>query len=203
MRFGDVIALLTAVLAIFLTGRYCWLISKHRVKPVLAMWIMFVVSVSLSFGTYMSTDKHSFLGNLGNSLDIFDVWLILVFIIIFQVRHQRKPNGVEIGCLAASAVVAFFWLFTGESAAANLLLQLIMVFAYVPAIKELERATEQIESFQVWAATLVSGIGTFVSAALRYDVLGMVYSGRAIISVSLMLYHIWRLDQRVRIAKEA
>jgi hypothetical protein len=198
VSFIDIIAFATGLFALCLTLRYCWLIRKHQVKPVLAMWIMFAVSVSLSFWTYMSTKNHSLMGNLGNSLDMIDVWLIFISILFYQARHQRKPNAVEIGCLAASALIAFFWYFTGENVAANLLLQLILVFAYIPAIKELRRATQQIECSLTWAATLLVGLGAIIPAIIKNDVLGIVYSARAILSVSLMLYYIRRLEERVR-----
>ncbi len=193
-----IIGVLISVLAVLLTLRYCQLIINGRVKPVLATWLMFCVSVSLSFSTYIFTEKPSFIGNLGNMVDMFEVWTILIVTLVWRSRHQRRPNLVESFCLTASVGIAIFWFFTGQHVISNLFLQVILVLAYGPQFQTLWFASENTESFQTWAATLVVCVGAMFSAWWKQDFLGMVYSGRAIIFVSITLYLIRRVEKHVR-----
>lgn len=193
-----IIGVLISVLAVLLTLRYCQLIINGRVKPVLATWLMFCVSVSLSFSTYIFTEKPSFTGNLANMVDMFEVWATLIVILIYQRKHQRRPNLVESFCLMTSAGIAIFWFFTGQHVISNLSLQVILILAYGPLFQTLWFASENTESFQVWAAVLIVGTGAFFSSWWKQDFLGMVYSGRAIIFVSITLYLIRRVEKHVR-----
>lgn len=193
-----ILGVLISVLAVLLTFRYCQLIISGRVKPVLATWLMFCVADSLSFLTYIFTEKPSFLGNIANMIDMFEVWVILFATLICQSKHQRRPNFVESFCLAVSAGIAIFWFFTGQHVISNLSLQIIMVLAYGPQFQTLWFASENTEYFKIWAATLIMGVGAFFSSWGKQDLLGMVYSGRAIILISITLYLIRRVEKRVR-----
>ncbi len=196
MGSPEKIAFLVSCLAVALTLRYCQLVLNGKIQPVLATWLMFCISVSLSFSTYVFTEKHSITGNLGNVVDLFEVWAIFVTVIFYRRKNQRIFNRLEIKCILASAAIVIFWIFTGQHAVSNLLLQIILVIAYAPLVQTLWLGPRNTEPLDVWTATLMVCAGAMYLAVCRQDYLGMVYSGRAIILVSIVLFLILRLKFR-------
>jgi hypothetical protein len=99
-----------SLITVFLTVRYIGLLSKKRIQPALAMWIMFSTAVGMSLVTYLSSGNFSFSDNILNSVDLIYVITISVAILILGDKSS-KINRFDAGCL----IVVFLMSFSGYS----------------------------------------------------------------------------------------
>ena len=190
---SNIIAIIAFTVGIGMGFRYVYLVAQKEIYPALTTWILFCVAVSLSFRTYWSSRKHSIVGNLANFVDLILVWIILVGILLFGQNVNLIFRPFEIWCLISSGIVLLFWILSKKHLLSNLLLQVIMTVAYFPTIYNLWYATNNTESFSVWCVWLIGGFTSLIIAILKKDTLGIVYSSRAFVLVSIILILMLRI----------
>ena len=170
------------ILAVVADGWYCWHIVIGSISPALATWLIFAVATTVSLLSYLKhneTKRKPFVANLANRLDPVVVWLVVAFI-LFAPKGDAQLGKFDIGCLAASAAILILWAATHSAIAANLLIQLVMVAAYMPTFFRLFSARRNTESFVTWGLTLAVA-SLFLVPTLRHrDWLAVAYVGRAI-----------------------
>ncbi|MDX1284674.1 MAG: hypothetical protein R3182_06670, partial [Draconibacterium sp.] len=125
-----------SLITVFLTVRYIWLIIDKKIKPALAMWIMFTTAVGMSLVTYLSEGNYGFLDNIMNSVDLIYVFSVAIAIAIFGDK-STKLTPFDKGCLAVVFLIVCFWIITQNHLVTNILIQSILVIAYLPVIKRL------------------------------------------------------------------
>lgn len=139
------------------------------------------VCVSLSFWTYWSTKDRSFLGNIGNTLDLFSVWSMVPSMLFLGGENVRLGfTSFEWFCLALCGGIFVFWRRSKRHVVANTLLQAAMVVAYLPLLWGLWIAQENPESPGFWLVALCAILVAFVPATIRRDKLGLLYNSRAL-----------------------
>lgn len=176
------------LIIIFLTIRYTWLVVKKKVKPALAMWVMFSVAVGMSLITYLAEGNYGFFDNVLNTVDLIYVLTVSVAILIFGDKSS-KISRFDLGCLAAVLLIVVFWIFTQNHLVTNFFVQTILVIAYFPVIQRMLKTRENSESFIIWGGMLIAPVFSLLSSK---GILATVYSVRAIICVgSLMLLMLW------------
>jgi hypothetical protein len=175
---------------------YSWLTWQGKVTPVLATWMLFCVATSLSFWTYWSTEKHSLMGNIGNTIDLMVAWLILGAILVLGKDIRLGFNPFEISCLVASGVILTFWKLTKQHVAANLALQGVMAIAFLPTLYQLWHATQNTETFGLWLIVWIATCLALIPAWMKKDRLAMVYVCRGIIFVTVLLGLMIRIEIR-------
>ena len=187
---------ITAVLLInlFIATRYTVLIRRGTIRPALAMWIFFSLAVGGSLTTYLFEGDYNILDNILNSADLLLCTYVSVVIFVFGDASTRFTR-FDRGCLVAVLVILVFWLFSREHAAANLLIQTILVIAYFPVVKRLWNSNENTESFAVWFGLLLAPVFSLLSSK---GALASVYAVRAIVSTSLLLMLMARAELRSR-----
>lgn len=168
---------------ILLTVSYIRQLVKKKIKPALAMWIMFSTAVGMSLITYMSADNFGFLDNILNTVDVVYVVTISVAIAIFGDKSS-KITRFDKGCLFVVMMIVIFWIFTQNHVVTNILIQLILVIAYFPVVKRLLETHENTEPFLIWIGMLIAPVLSLLSSK---GMLATVYSVRAIICVGLLL----------------
>src|SRR5438045_1357725 len=113
MTLREKAAIVSSVLVIVGTIWYIYLaLSGKKVKPVLAAWIVNSVATILSFATYWTAPKHSFVSNAYNATSILTINAILVASLILM-RREKKGLGFspfQIKCLWSSVLIAIFWI---------------------------------------------------------------------------------------------
>jgi len=177
-------------------GYYSFLIYTEKIHPVFATWFLFGVAVSLSFKTYWSTAKHSFVGNIGNTIDFFST-LIILFSVVFLGKNTRFNFTIfEIWCLIACGVVLVFWKISKQHVISNLCLQIVITVAYFPTFETLWYAKENTEPFLGWTVSLLLSVVCVIIAIVRKDFLGIIYSSRGFVSISIMLILMLRIILR-------
>lgn len=172
---------------------YCVFIIKGSVHPTLMTWILFFFAVSLSFGTYWSSGKHSFLNNICNTGDLISVLLIIVIIVFWGKNIRFNINILEIICILFSFIILIFWRVTKSHEISNIFLQVIMIIAYFPTFHQLWISYKSSESIIYWILVLFSGISGFITGTLVKDPLAMIYSGRSVVMVFILIFLILRL----------
>ncbi len=187
---------LTTVLLfnLFIAVRYTILIRRGAIRPALAMWIFFSVAVGGSLSTYLLEGDYSLADNILNSADLLLCAYIAVIIYLFGDKSTRFTR-FDRGCLLAVLAILAFWGFSREHAAANLLIQSILVIAYFPVVRRLWTSDENTESFAVWIALLLAPVFSLLSSK---GTLASVYAMRAIVSTALLLVLMGRAEIRSR-----
>jgi hypothetical protein len=197
MRTFSIVAVCTTNLVIGL--RYVWLIRRHRISPALAMWVFFTIAVIGSLITYLSDGEYGWLDNILNSADLILCGGVAIAIAIWGDRSSRFDR-FDLGCLLAVIVILVGWAVTRQHVAAHLAIQLILVVAYFPVIKRLWRSDRNTESFTMWIGLMLAPIFSLLSSK---GTLATVYAVRAILSTSLLLLLMIRVELRTRRLKRA
>jgi hypothetical protein len=158
-------------------------------KPTLATWLIFCVSVTLSFITYRCSKQHNLLDNLANLIDLFFVGIITVTIVfVFINKHvEFRINTFEVGCIISTLIIVIFWIRTNSHEKANMFLQALMVVAYFPMIYQLWYATKNIEPLAPWFINLLAALCYVIIAIKGKNKLAIIYSIRMFIMLSIVI----------------
>ncbi len=187
---GTIIILIAVVIAV----RYCYQTVRGEIVPVLATWILFCVATLLSLATYLSSSASRTLwSNVFATSDTGGVLLILLTILFAGKQVRRGFNRLEIGCLAATAAIAVAWSVSRSHVACNLLVQLILLIAYFPLVRHLWISRRPTEPAFTWSLQLGSCCIALVGVLANRDWLAVLYIGRAIVSISVVLLLLLRI----------
>ena len=195
MRTFSIIAVCVTNLLIGL--RYVWLIRRRRISPALAMWAFFTIAVIGSLITYLSEGDYGLLDNVLNSADLLLCGGVALAIVLYGDRSSLF-NRFDQGCLGAVMLIFAAWALTRQHAMAHLAIQMILIIAYFPVVKRLWRSDRNTESFTMWIGLLLAPIFSLLSSK---GSLATVYAVRAIISTSLLLLLMVRVELRIRKGK--
>ena len=167
---------------------YCYFAIKGVTHPTLMTWVMFFIAIVLSFSTYWSSQNHDLLSNICNAGDLILVLGVIIVIAVFCKNVRFSINNTEIICLSMSFVVLIFWKITKAHELSNIILQIIMVIAYFPTFYQILKVSEISESPITWGVTWISALLGFITAKLGKDKLAMIYSGRSLVMISILLF---------------
>lgn len=183
-----------SVLNLAITGWYCWLTYKQKIKPALAMWIFFTIAVAISLTTYLEADHFSLLDNILNTTDLALTFIVTVAIWFFG-DHTSRFTGFDKGCLLAVIVILGFWLVTKNHVVTHTLTQAILVIAYFPVVSRLWKTRKNTESFAIWIGMLLAPVLSLLSSK---GTLATIYSVRAIVCILVLLILMLRVEYLAR-----
>jgi len=179
-----------SLLNLAISGWYCWLTYKQKIKPALAMWIFFTIAVGISLTTYMKSDNFSLLDNILNTTDMALTLIITIAIYLFG-DHTSRFSRFDKGCLVAVLVILLFWFVTKNHVVTHTLTQGILVIAYFPVVSRLWKTRENSESFLIWIGMLLAPVLSLLSSK---GMLATIYSVRAIICIMVLLMLMLRVE---------
>ena len=187
------------ILAAILMGsvgiRYSYLIFKNRIHPVFTTWLLFSVAVILSLTTYLYSSQHSLIGNIINVMDVAMCLAILLSLFLVDRSISFRFSRFEAYCLFATGIIIIFWIFTEEHFISNLLLQAIIVIAYIPTLMRLRNTDIHKESYGMWITIWIATLFGFFAALIRSDLVGVIYSLRGLLLIILVLIFMYRIDR--------
>jgi hypothetical protein len=178
------------IISISITVIYIKQLVQKKIRPALAMWIFFSIAIGISMVTYLKDGDFTLYDNIMNATDLVYVVTVTIAILIFGDKSS-KFTTFDKGCLVLVFIIVLFWLLTNNNQITNILMQLILVIAYFPVMKRLLTLKENTESFTVWIGML---IGPAISLLSSKGMLATIYSGRAILCVSLLLLLMLRVE---------
>jgi hypothetical protein len=115
---------------------------------------------------------------------------------------QKRTVGftkLDIACLLSAGLIIGFWKVTQQHFLSNMLLQFIMILAYLPTWERLLKGIKNTESFPVWWTFLAAAMFSILPARLSGDLVGTIYAGRAFVmtgfTLGLMLRIEWRFGK--------
>ena len=179
-----------SLLNLVITGSYCWLTYRQKIKPALAMWIFFTIAVAISLATYMKSDDFSLLDNILNTTDLALATAVSVAIYFFG-DHTTRFTRFDKGCLMAVVVIVLFWFITKNHVITHSLTQGILVIAYFPVIRRLWKTRENGESFFVWTGMLLAPLLSLLSSK---GTLATIYSVRAVVCIMVLMMLMLRVE---------
>ncbi|HEY3371440.1 MAG TPA: hypothetical protein VGK10_11360 [Prolixibacteraceae bacterium] len=179
-----------SLLNLAITGSYCWLTYKQKIKPALAMWVFFTIAVAISLATYLKADDFSLFDNILNATDLVLATAVSVAIIFFG-DHSTRFTRFDKGCLMAVIVIVLFWFITKNHVVTHALTQGILVIAYFPVLSRLWKTRENGESFLVWTGMLLAPMLSLFSSK---GILATIYSVRAIVCIMLLMLLMLRVE---------
>jgi hypothetical protein len=178
------------IIIISITVIYIKQLVQRKIKPALAMWLFFSIAIGISMITYLRDGEYTLYDNIMNATDLVYVVTVTIAIIIFGDKSS-KFTAFDKGCLIMVSIIIVFWLFTNNNQITNILMQLILIIAYFPVMKRLLTLKENTESFPVWIGMLIAPAISLLSSK---GILAIIYSGRAILCVSLLLLLMLRVE---------
>ena len=204
MTLREQTAVMSSVLVIVGTLWYIYLALRgEKVKPVLAAWIVNSVAAILSFATYWTAPKHSFVSNAYNATSILTINSIMVAAVIVMRRDKKGLNfsPFQIKCLRGSAAIAIFWIvlvwgFHGTGIIPNILTQFMMLIGYFVIGERLWRATKNTESLISWWCIVAASFAGMITAALSRDWLASIFASRTFLGSLVLVLIMHRAEHR-------
>lgn len=188
-----IFAFMTIVLMAGTNIWYVYLIICGKVHPTFMTWVIFCIAVLLSFATYWSSEKHSFLDNICNTVDLISVVVITASIIFFGKNIRFNINTFEVICILLSLIILFFWRMTKKHETSNMFLQVVMSIAYFPMFYQLWTSSKSSESLATWSILWFASIFGVLTGIFGKDKLAVIYSGRSLLMISILILLIFRL----------
>ena len=201
-------ATVTFVLMLWVGLRYCWLTIIGKTDPVFASWFILTVSVGLAFWTYYKTETHNLIDNIGNTVDLIVVLMILFTISMWGENVRAGFTWFEIANLVVAGLIVIFWIKSKNHFNSNLAIQVLMIIGYIPLMTRLATANENPEPWSVWIPIWVAAVFSMVPAYLpkqieegsqkkkkwKNVILPRVYATRATLITAVVLILMLRLE---------
>jgi hypothetical protein len=88
------------------------------------------------------------------------------------------------------------WVASGQNILANILIQIILVIAYLPTVIHLWKSEENTESLSAWSLDFFASIFGMIVPLMVMDLLPLVYGIRSTISTFIIIALILRIKYR-------
>lgn len=183
------------------------------IRPPIAPWIVFSTTLGIGFWSYWHSPNHSLEGNIGNLTGLVSAGVNFVAILVEAACRRRlfvKFNRFQIWCLIVAGEILMLWfglrfMIGGPAAAmvSNILTQVLMIVGYVALIERLYRMDDNNDSFITWLTVFAASVLSLVPAVDKHDLLGLLYSGRAVISSFIVVCLIVRIFIRAQKTQNA
>jgi hypothetical protein len=171
-------------------------IKNDTVKPILANRVFLLLAFLLTFLTsYNQTGTYGLMADMFNIVDILSV-LITFFAMAFSKNNRTKFTKFENICLYFVILIFLIWIISRQNILANVLIQIILVIAYLPTFIHLWKSQENTESFGAWSLDFFASIFGVIIPLQTMDLLPLIYGIRSTISTFIVIILILRIKFR-------
>jgi hypothetical protein len=171
-------------------------IRNNTVKPILATRVFLLLAFSLSALTnFKQTGIHGLWANMFNIADVLSI--LATFIAMAKSKNNRtKFTKFEKICLYIVILIFLMWIVSGQNILANILIQIILVIAYLPTLIHLWKSEENTESLSAWSLDFLASIFGMIMPLMVMDFLPLVYGVRSTICTFAVIALILRIKFR-------
>jgi hypothetical protein len=171
-------------------------IRNNTVKPILATRVFLLLAFLLTFLTnYSQTGIRGLGANVLNIVDVLSV--SATFIAMgFSKNNRREFTKFEKICLYFVILVFLMWIVSGQNILDNILIQIILVIAYLPTVIHLWKSEENTESLSAWSLDFFASVVGIIAPLQTMDLLPLVYGIRSTISTLTVMLLILRIKFR-------
>ncbi len=200
----ELLALLSASIMIAASAWYIYLLLSDQVETVIASWILGTATLSLSFGTYWTSPKHTLAGNAANLGAMIGCGAILLVLLWLKAKGRVKIGitSFQKGCLGIAGLIAVLWvviiLNRGTGTLPNILTQILMLLSYVMLYKKLWHAQENKESFVLWGGICLSSLIGLRPAIMSGEWQSILYCSLASLRTAIVVVLMLRLERRAK-----
>lgn len=167
-------------------------IFKGTAKPVLATWLFFSIATSISLlSNFNITGIKGLSSNFFNLIDTFSV-ITIFLIIVFRKDTRKKFTTFEKYCIIAVTVVLLFWIVEGKDFLTHIVVQVILVIAYLPSLVKLWSSKENTEPLGTWLFDFFGSAIGLITPIKTGDILPIIYGTRSALSTLLMVIFVLR-----------
>ena len=186
-----------AVALIWFFGHVFYLrqIIRKNIFPTLSTWIIFSVATGLNMASYLVASNKDLVSGSIIITDALVCFLIVVAVAIFTYSGLRFKPFEKYYLISAMGIVVF-WAMTGNAFVANLLVQALIVVGYAPTIQNLIYSTKNPETYVTWSISLGAAILSLYPIIANGNLLASIYSIRAIIMISFVIYLMLRIKRK-------
>lgn len=177
--------LVVITMTLFITT-YVYKIYKREITPTLSTWVIFLFGTTLSFITYLVTEKHDLSSGILNTIDVANVIIIITAIIIFG-KHTIRFNSFEKWYLSGVCFIILYGFLSGNAWNSNILTQVLLCIGYAPTIHTLLKNKVNTESFSAWGINLIVSILAIFPAIIEGNLLALLYAIRATLLISILI----------------
>ncbi len=202
----ELLALLSASVMIAVSAWYIRLLLRNQIETVIASWILGTATLSLSFGTYWTSPKHTFSGNAANLGAMIGCWAVLLVLFWLKAKGKVKIGitSFQKGCLGVAGLIAALWaviiLNRGTGALPNVLTQILMLLSYVMLYKKLWHSQENKESFVLWGGICLSSLIGLRPAIMSGEWQSILYCSLSVLRTAIVVVLMIRLERRSKLA---
>jgi hypothetical protein len=168
-------------------------IRNNTVKPILATRIFLLLAFLLIFLTnYSQTGVHGLQANMLNIVDVLSI--LATFIAMAKSgNNRRKFTKFEKICLYIVILIFIIWIVGRQNILANILIQIILVIAYLPTLIHLWKSEENTESLSAWSLDFFASVVGIIAPLQTMDLLPLIYGIRSTVSTFAVIFLIWRI----------
>jgi hypothetical protein len=183
--------MLTQVIIVVLIITYAYIylsnIKQKTIKPILATWIFLSMATLMSFITnYYESGDAGLLANAYNIVDMLATITICSFLIT-QKNIRKTFTNFEKSCIGIVVIICVIWFITNNNVLAHILLQIILLIAYLPTLAHLWCAEKNSESITMWSLNGVAALFGLIEPVRTGAILPIIYGMRGAISCFLVV----------------
>ena len=205
MNTIEISALISTFLVVVGTAWYVSLgIRGIKVQPVLPSWIVIFGTMTLSFGTYLTSPNASVVKGACNGISVVSTLSILTLSIWMMKKNGQKLkfNPFQKFSLWIALAITLLWtvlmIMKGTGIVPNILTQILMLIGYAVTCQNVWHATRNTESLFCWWCVNIAAMVALYAGYVSNDKLVMLYAGRTILGASVLLWLMYRAERKAR-----
>ncbi len=181
-------------------GVYLLRLKRGEINPAASTWIILTLATVSSLASYYVAENFNWRAGILNTIDVGFNAAVLVTVLFWnhsRVRFEPREKWYLGGVVFAVAL----WATTGYAVGSNMVIQLVLVAAYVPTLDKVIQYQGRSESYSVWGAGAIGGLLALYPALLvQGNMLAALYTLRSTISCIIVigLITFFRLRPKVR-----
>lgn len=168
---------------------YSYTTYKGRSQPPLSFSLIIWIGVVISLISFLISPEGDILTGITNFSDSILCGLFVIVVFFFSKgTTDQKIKKFERKYLVGVIIIILFWIITNNATITNIVTQILLIYGYAPMVEKIVTEKEKTESEKTWFLSLVVCLCSLWPASMGNGFLPYLYSGRAIVMVSIIIF---------------